>query len=87
MANHITREGIQGCLKELLIEIAHIDGDAITPTATIDGDLRMESVQFVEIQVALEDEYEIQLDPIEIVERNEFRLIVDYIYGLATAET
>ena len=47
----------------------------------------MESVAFVEIQVALEEEYDIQVDPIEVVERNEFGRIVDYIHALTLEES
>ena len=63
----------------LITEIAKIPGDRITEGATIDGDLRMESVDFVELQVALEDEYRIELDAIRVVELNEFSAIVDYV--------
>ena len=43
----------------------------------------MESVAFVELQVAIEDEYAIEIDPIRIVELNEFGAIGDYVYSLA----
>jgi acyl carrier protein len=74
---------VESFLKRLLNEIAKVPVDRITPDSAIDGDLRMESVVFVEIQVALEEEYDIQLDPIEVVERNQFSSIVEYVHALA----
>lgn len=87
MASCVTRQDVREHLKNLLIEVAGIGEDAIGDGAKIDGELRLESVAFVEIQVALEEEYDIQLDPIEVVERNEFSRIVDYIYDLAAARS
>lgn len=66
-------------------EIANIPLEQITEGATVEKDLAMESVQFVELQVALEEEYLIEIDPIEVVELNEFGAIVDYVYRCAVA--
>lgn len=68
---------------QLLHEIAHIPRDSIKDDSTIDGDLLMESVVFVELQVAIEDELDIVTDPIRIVELNEFASIVTYIFETA----
>ena len=37
---------------------------------------------FVELQVALEDDYGIELDAVEMVELNRLGAIVDYLHGL-----
>lgn len=55
---------------------------AIDDRATLDNELQMESVAFVELQVALEDELGIEIDPVQVVELNEFGAIVQYIHGL-----
>jgi acyl carrier protein len=68
---------------QLLIDVAKIPADRISDHATIDAELRMESVVIIEIQVALEDEYNIELDPIYLIELNEFGPIVDYVYQCA----
>jgi len=47
----------------------------------------MQSIAFVELQVAIEDEYQIQIDPIRVVELNEFGAIVDYVYQCAANGT
>ena len=87
MPKRVSKQEITNCLKALLMEVAGISEASITASATIDSELRMESVAFVEIQVALEDEYDIQLDPIEVVERNEFGRIVDYVHALTLEES
>ena len=69
----------------LIHEIVGIPVDVITDTATVDEELQMNSVAFVELQVAIEEEYDIQIDPIEVVELNQFGAIVDYVYRCATA--
>ena len=69
----------------LISEVAGIAKESITNNATIDDDLQLNSVAFVELQVAIEDKYDIQIDPIRVVELNELGAIVDYIYHCATA--
>jgi acyl carrier protein len=81
----ITRGDIETYLKQLLTEVTTLRGEQISDRSAIDSDLRMESVAFVELQVAVEERYDVQLDPIEVVERNEFRLIVDYVLELVIA--
>jgi acyl carrier protein len=54
----------------------------VTDGATIDSDLQMDSVAFLEVQVALEDELGIEIDPVQVVELNEFAAIVAYLEAL-----
>jgi len=75
-----TRSEVRERIASLLHEIAKIPADQITDGARVDEELQMQSVAFVELQVAIEDEYDIQIDPIQVVELNEFGAIVDYIY-------
>jgi acyl carrier protein len=46
----------------------------------------MESLKFVELQVAIEDEFDIELDPIHIVELNRLGDIIDYIHDCIQAK-
>lgn len=82
MVARASRAEVDTFLRTLLREVAGISDELITDDATIDDDLRMQSVTLVEIQVAVEEEYEVAVDIIEVVERNRLRLIVDYIHGL-----
>lgn len=56
--------------------------ERITREATIADDLGLESVAFVELQVTLEDELGIEIDPIQVVELNELSSIVRYLCEL-----
>ena len=78
-----SREAVRDRLRILVHEIARVPLETITEDATIDQDMRMESVAFVELQVTLEDDYGIELDAVEVVELNRFGAIVDYVHGLA----
>jgi acyl carrier protein len=64
----------------LVSEFTRVPRDRITGMAALDGELRMESVTFVELQVAIEDTYQIEIDPIRVVQLNQFDPIIDYIY-------
>ena len=75
-----TREHVRDRVFALLTEVANVPADRIGERSTVDEDLILTSVAFVELQVAIEDTYDIQLDPIQIVELNELGAIIDYIY-------
>jgi acyl carrier protein len=77
-----TRIQVEAFLKQLITEVAKVPPDVVVASATIDDALRMESVGFVELQVAIEDEYGIEIDPVRVVELNEFSAIVTYVYHL-----
>ena len=79
-----TRLEVRDRLGSLISEIAGVPSDRMSEGATIDDELQMNSVAFVELQVAIEEEYSIQIDPIAVVELNRFGSIVDYIHRLAT---
>jgi acyl carrier protein len=76
-----TRAELKARIISLLREIASIESDQITEDATVDEQLQMHSVAFVELQVAIEEEYQIQIDPIHLVELNRFGDIIDYIHS------
>lgn len=74
-----TRSEVRERLACLINEIVGIPLERIRDDATVDGDLQMQSVAFVELQVAIEEEYNILIDPIQVVELNGFGVIVDYV--------
>ena len=69
-------------LRQLILEVVNVPAAQVTSSATIDGELQMQSVAFVELQVAIEEEYDIQIDPIRVVELNQFSAIVEYVHAL-----
>ena len=85
MRNAPSREEVLELVFRLLGEFAKVDTRSVSEKSTIEHDMKLESIAFIEIQVALEEEYNIELDPICMVELNELGLIVDYIYSRAGA--
>ena len=75
-----SRQEVRERLASLIKEIANIPTDHIGDDATVDGELQMNSVAFVELQVAIEEDYEIQIDPVRVVELNQSGAIVDYVH-------
>lgn len=73
-------------IRQLVHEITGIPLEQITDDASFDTTLVMESVQLVELQVALEEEFQTELDPLYMIELNRFGDIVDYIYRRARGE-
>lgn len=82
VAVRIEKHEVERLLTALLVQIGGISRETIHPRSSIDSDLQMESVAFLELQVALEDELGVELDPIRIVELNEFHAISEYIFSL-----
>lgn len=79
-----TREEIFARVASMITELAKIPASHVTEDATVDAELQMQSVAFVELQVAIEEAYDIQVDPIQIVELNRFGTIIDYVQRLIT---
>jgi|SRR5215468_7179390 len=78
-----TKEYVRDFLVTLVQEIGKIPVEKILDGASLDGDLQMESVAFIEIQTALEEEFDIEIDLLQIVELNHLAEIVDYLHELA----
>ncbi|MBI4515140.1 MAG: acyl carrier protein [Deltaproteobacteria bacterium] len=76
-----TRQAVRKRLAILMHEIAGVPLEQITETASVDNEIQMESVAFTELQVAIEEEYQIEIDPILILELNGFGAIADYVHG------
>jgi acyl carrier protein len=83
--NQPTWDGIRDRICVLLQDICHIPAERISDTATIDRELEMESVEMVELQVAIESEYDITLDFMVVLKLNRLDLIIDYIASLVKA--
>lgn len=71
---------------ELLSEITNVPLENVHEDLTITNDFKLESVKFVELQVAIETEYGIDLDPIIIIELDRLGDIVDYIASVPPSE-
>jgi acyl carrier protein len=77
-----TVSDVRDLIVRLLAEIAKLPREDLTNDTSLDEDLALESVAFLELQVSLEDELQIQIDPVEVVERNRLLPIAEYIHSL-----
>lgn len=84
--DNLKPEYVKQRARELVHEITGLPLEEITDDASFDTTLVMESVQLVELQVALEEEFQTELDPIYIIELNRFGDIAEYIYRRARGE-
>jgi acyl carrier protein len=82
--HRVDRRAIEELLSTLLVEVGGVAREKVHANSTIETDLQMESVAFLEVQVALEDELGIEIDPVRIVELNELGAIAEYIASLTT---
>ena len=81
----MTLEDVKRTLRVLIAETCGIDPERIGDDTTIDEDLQLPSIAFVELQVAVEDAFDTILDPVEVVELNKFGLIAESIYEKMSA--
>ena len=72
-------------LRALLIDIGGVDPALVSEDTSIDDNLSIESVAFVEITIALEEDFQIELDPLEILERKYLGSIADYIHSVTVS--
>ena len=68
-------------------EICGIPVETITDDASVDHELQMESIQLVDLQVAIEHELDVTVDLIAVLDLNSFGRIVDYLHALASGKT
>jgi acyl carrier protein len=77
-----TRKDILLRIAELFSEVTGLPSDGIGESSTFESDLKLESVKFVELHVAIEEEFDIELDPVELVELNDLGTISTYLYSI-----
>lgn len=75
------KSDVRDYLTQLLVEVGKIPLERVVAGARLDASLKMESIAFIELQVALEERFDIEIDPLEVLELNEFGAIVDYLHG------
>jgi acyl carrier protein len=77
----ISLEEVKQTLRSLIAQVTGIDPSAIRDDTTIDEDLQLPSVTFIELQVAVEEAFNTTLDPVEVVELNSFGLIAEAVHN------
>ena len=68
---------------KLLQEIGGFDASILTDTARFDRELLMKSIDFVELRVAVEDQFNIEVDPLMLIELNRLDRVLSYLTHLA----
>ena len=68
-------------IKEALVDILGIDEDIVTPETDLIKDLGADSLDAVELVMALEEEYGIEIPDEEVANLLTVQAIVDYIEG------
>ncbi|WP_100065229.1 acyl carrier protein [Miniphocaeibacter massiliensis] len=66
-------------VKEIIIENLGVDGDAVKPEAKLIEDLEADSLDAVELSMALEDEFDLQISDDEFANLSTVQDIVNYI--------
>ena len=69
----LASEEIYGRVVRVLVESLNADEDDLTPTATLQGDLGAESIDFLDIVFRLEREFNIQIPRGELFPESVFR--------------
>lgn len=77
-------ESTKSRLRRLIEENAGVPAAVIQDDSTIDGDLAMDSMSFVSLQVAVEEEFGILCAPAEIEAANHFETIAELIHERAS---
>jgi len=66
-------------VKEIIVETVSCDEDAVTLEANLKDDLGLDSLDAVELNMALEEAFEISISDEELVKFVTVKNIVDYI--------
>jgi acyl carrier protein len=79
-------EEIKTTLKSLIEENAGIPAASIRDDSSIDGELAMDSLSFVSLQVAVDETFGVECDAEEIEKRNRFDAIAQLVWEKLQAE-
>ena len=66
-------------VKEIIIENLGVDGDAVKQEAKLIEDLEADSLDAVELSMALEDEFDLQISDDEFANLSTVQDVVNYI--------
>jgi len=67
-------------VRNTVVEVLHVDADDITPNASVQDDLGADSLDFVELLMAFEDLYDIEIDDDQAEELRTIGDIVAYLH-------
>ncbi len=66
-------------VKEIICDLLGVDAEEVTPTTNLKEDLQMDSIDFADIVMQIEDEFEIEADEEKMASIVTLEDIVKYI--------
>jgi len=81
----LTHEAIQNRILEVLKGFEPVKTDRLSPTASFTGDLGLDSLDVVEVQMAIEEEFSIEIPDGEADEIQTVAQAVEYIKNTPAA--
>jgi len=75
----MTKEEIYAKVAATLVEALNVDDDQVTPTATLQGDLGAESIDFLDVVFRLEREFNIKIPRGELFPESIFQADPDFV--------
>jgi acyl carrier protein len=67
-------------LRRLIADFAKLASVSITDSSTLDQDIQMPSIRFLEFQTTVEETFDIELDAAEVIEQNTFGKVATLIW-------
>ena len=75
----LTQEEILAGLSEIIDEIAGVPADEVTPDKTFVDDLDIDSLSMVEIAVAAQDKFGVEIPDDQLKDLKTVRDVIDYV--------
>ncbi len=69
-------------IKKMLVDELGIDAGDVTPDAKLKGNLGISSVEFVDIAMTIEEEYDVELDEDKLRKIKTVQELCDYVESL-----
>jgi acyl carrier protein len=81
----LTEQEILSGLREILDEVAGVPADQVTPEKTFIDDLDIDSLSMVEIAIAAQDKFGVEIPDERLAELTTVQDVIDYVLRPAAA--
>lgn len=76
----LSLEEVKAKLRRLIAEVSGVRPEEIQDSSALGEDIQLPSIAFVELQVAVEDAFQIEIDPVDVMERATFGGVAALIF-------